>query len=248
MSSISVNTQGVPPRRRGFLVAAAGLAVVTIGLAIVAVADTRSEYAFTTASICPTGNVDAACRELVPATVTDVTVEGGRYPTYSMSLTGPGPVAGSHVFPSDGGVLDMSQNGDHVVAEVWRGRVVAVRDDAFRTFTSDAPIYGERRWSTGALGAGLLTLVLVLCWTWNVRTVARGSLVTSVGGWRGVVYFLASMAALSALLAAAIEVAVPDSPALIVIGGIFVVLSAICALFYWRGLRKLRGRQVQVSV
>jgi hypothetical protein len=240
MPSISVNTQGTRPRRRGLLFAAAGLAVVTVGLAVVAVADTRSERAFAAAPICPAADANTTCRQLVPATVTDITIQGGRYSSYKMSLAGPGPVAGSHSFPDDGGVLDFSDVGDHIVAEVWRGHVVAVRDDVFRTFTSEAPVYGERKWSTGALAGGLLALVIFLCWVWNIRSVGRGSLVTSARGWRGIAYFLAWTAALSAVFAAAIELAVPDSPALIVIGGIFVVLVSICALFYWRGIRRLR--------
>jgi len=241
-SSIPVTPQGAQARRRGLFFAAAGLAVVTVGLAIVALDETRSERAFVAAPLCQTAKAGANCRQLVPATVTDITINTGKYATYKMRLSGPAPVAGTHAFPSDGGVLDTSQDGDRVVAEVWRGHVVAVRDDIFRTFTSAAPIYRERQWSTGALGVGLLAVVIFLGWAWNVRGVARGSLVRSVRGWRAVVYFLVWMAALAALFAAGLELAVPDSPALPVIGGVFVVLTLICALFYWRGVRKLRQK------
>jgi hypothetical protein len=228
------------PSRRKLLIVSGVLAVATVALGFVAVGQFRSERAYVSAPRCTTaGSSSTSCRLMIPATVTEVVVSSGTHASYKLRLAGPQPVSGNHGFPSDDGVMAMSDPGDHVTAEVWRGHVVAVSDGIFHTFTSDAPIYRERQWSSGALAAGLFAIVFALAWAWNVRRIKNFLLVTTLRGGRAVAYLVVLVAAVSALCTALLELAVPDSPELVLLGGFFVVLAVVIGFFYWRGVRKM---------
>jgi hypothetical protein len=232
----------VKPSRRRLLILIAILVAATIVFGVLALNKFRSDRAFTSAPVCPAGTTSStSCRLVVPATITKILVYSSRNGTesYKLQLQGPNGVSGTHGFPSGDGVVGMADPGDKVDAEVWRGQVVAVNNGVFRTLTSDAPIYREREWSSGALTTGVVAVVFVLAWAWRVRSVKGFLLQTNLHGWRAAIYLFFVTAAFAAVSTVLLELAVPDSPEPILLAGFFVLVALLVGWFYWRGTRKL---------
>jgi hypothetical protein len=208
------------------------LTVIAIVSAIVTVNLYRSAGAFRAAPVCavPVAG-QAGCRALVPATVAEIVITSGRNTQYRMRIDAAAQ-SGTYSFPDDEEILDTSTVGDLVTAEVWHGDVVAIDDDDGRTLTVGAPLYQFRQAVGIAVSAGLLALVLFLVYIWDVQSVFRRSMTTTLVGWRAGIYTTAVFVACSYMFTAVIELLDPQLPLRWPLLGSLAVITLLGTLKY----------------